>query len=213
MNYSKYKDLLEKNKKWVAEKTQENPTYFETLSEGQNPPFLYIGCSDSRKPLNTMTQTEPGEVFIHRNIANQVSLSDMNILSVLEFAVEVLKVKHIILCGHHRCGGVEAALRGNAKGLVENWITPIRDLYLHNKEELDQIEDLQQRIDKLSEMNVVDQVKNILKTSILKKAIASGEYPQLHGWIFKLHSGLIQELELPLADWKRIGLLPEDYKA
>ena len=212
-HYHSYTELLENNKNWVKERLSADPKYFENLSSGQRPPYLYIGCSDSRKPLNLMTQTEPGEVFIHRNIANQIFLSDMNILSVLEFAVEVLKVRHIIVCGHHNCGGVEAALRGNAKGIVENWITPIRDLYLNNKTMLDEIENMQDRIDKLAELNVVMQVKNVLTTSIIKKACGSDEYPQIHGWIFKMNSGFIQEVELPWQEWRNIGLISDNYSS
>lgn len=213
MDYYDYPDLLSNNQKWVAECLAADPAYFRKLEEGQRPPFLYIGCSDSRKPLNTMTQARPGEVFIHRNIANQVSLTDMNLLSVLEFAVETLKVKHVIICGHYRCGGVEAAYRGQATGLVENWVTPIKDLALMHKDELQALPDDDARLNRLSELNVLAQVRNLCKTSIMHRAFQRGGYPRLHGWIFAIGSGLIHEQRLPLDEWKTLGLLPPDYGA
>jgi carbonic anhydrase len=211
MEYHSYPDLLTNNQRWVAECLAGDPAYFRKLGESQRPPFLYIGCSDSRKPLNTITQTRPGEVFIHRNIANQVSLTDMNLLSVLEYAVEVLRVRHVIICGHYRCGGVEAAYRGSVTGLVENWVTPIKDMALTHKEELQRLPDDDARLNRLSELNVLAQVRNLCKTSILHRAFQRGEYPSLHGWIFAIGSGLIQEQTLPIEEWKSMGLLPPDY--
>jgi carbonic anhydrase len=213
MEYNDYPGLLRNNQRWVAECLAADPAYFRKLEEAQRPPFLYIGCSDSRKPLNTITQTRPGEVFIHRNIANQVSLTDMNMLSVLEYAVDVLKVRHVVICGHYRCGGVEAAYRRNVTGLVENWVAPITDLALIHKEELLRLPDDDARLNRLSELNVLAQVRNLCKTSILKRAFHSGQYPRLHGWIFAIGSGLIQEQALPVDDWKALGLLPPDYGA
>lgn len=213
MEYHSYEDLLANNKRWVAERLGEDPDYFAKLAQGQQPPFLYIGCSDSRKPLNTMTQTKPGEVFIHRNIANQVSLTDMNLLSVLEYAIETLKVKHVIVCGHQNCGGIEAAYRGTATGLVENWVTPIKDLCVVHREELDALPDDAARLNRLAELNVLSQVRNVLKTSVVHKAVKQGTLPRLHGWIFQINSGLIYELKLPVAEWKALGLLPDDYPA
>ena len=206
-----YKDLLQNNKDWVAQKLQESPHFFANLAKGQNPPFLLIGCSDSRKPLDTITKAEPGELLIHRNIGNQVSLTDMNLLSVLEFGVEVLKVQHVIVCGHFGCGGIHSALTGKAPGLVENWTIAVKDLYLKHKESLDQISDFNDRMDKLAEINVVHQIKNLCKTSILHKAFLAGHYPLLHGWVFDIYSGHVHELKLPLKKWKNYGLLPPDY--
>ncbi|MCW8132455.1 MAG: carbonic anhydrase [Planctomycetota bacterium] len=211
MEYYDYSDLLDNNRRWVDETLKRDPEYFAKLAEGQHPPFLYIGCSDSRKPLNTITQTRPGEVFIHRNVANQISLTDMNLLSVLEFAIESLKVKHVIVCGHYGCGGVTAAYRGTATGLVENWVTPIKDLALVHKDELNELSTEEDRLNRLSELNVLAQVRNLCKTSILHRAFARGDYPQLHGWIFAIRSGLIQEQQLPLGNWKELGLIPKDY--
>ncbi len=206
-----YYDLLQNNKEWVKETLSDSPDFFEHLSKGQNPPFLLIGCSDSRKPLDTITKAKPGELFIHRNIANQVSLTDINLLSVLEFAVEVLKVRHVVVCGHYGCGGIESAISGTAPGLVSNWIASVRDLYLRNKAALDLLPNPQDRVDRLADMNVIHQVETLCKTSIFHKAFESGVYPLLHGWVFNIYSGYVEELPLPLSDWKRDGLIPSDY--
>ena len=160
-NYHSYEDLIQKNGQWAADKLRKSPAYFDLLSEYQKPPFLFVGCSDSRMPIDTFTQTEPGELFIHRNIANQISLTDMNFLSVLEYAIEVLKVKHIIVCGHYNCGGVEAAYYNRARGLTENWVTQIKDIVREHAPELDAIADTELRLNRLSELNVVAQVRNI----------------------------------------------------
>jgi len=203
----KYNELIERNKKWAQDKKDGDAQYFETLAKGQNPPFLYIGCCDSRKPINVLTQTGPGEMFIHRNVANQVSLTDMNILAVLEYSVLSLEVDHIIVCGHHGCGGVQAALSGNVTGAVEHWVSPIRDLYFQNKAELDLLSE-EDRINRLSEYNVIAQLENICKTYVMHLAFKREKYPKLHGWVFHLNSGLIQELKLPIAMWKKNGILP-----
>lgn len=208
MKYQDYNDLIRSNRKWVSEKLKVDANYFNELSKGQKPLFLFIGCSDSRMPITNFTQTEPGELFIHRNVANQVSVTDMNMLSALEFAVENLQVKHIIVGGHYRCGGITAAYHGELEGLVGNWIMPIREIYLEHKKELDKIKDEQQRIDRLAELNVVEQVKNICKTSVMAKAFRRKKFPQLHGWVLNLYSGHIKELKLPVKDWQRIGLYP-----
>ncbi len=196
---------------WVKERLKENPLFFSELSKGQTPPFLLIGCSDSRKPLDTITQSEPGELFIHRNIANQVFLTDMNLLSVLEYGIETLKVCHVIVCGHYGCGGIEAALTGNTSGLVENWIMSVKELYLKNKTMLDRLTDFDKKRDWLAELNVIHQVQNLCKTSILHKAFLNGKYPLLHGWIFNIYTGLLHELALPIKKWKAYGLLPRSY--
>ncbi len=207
-----YESLLTRNREWVKEKLEIDEKYFEKLSEGQKPPFLFIGCSDSRKPLDTIIKAEPGEIFIHRNIANQVSLTDMNILSILEYAIDILKVKHIIVCGHYNCGGVETAYKGDATGLLENWVMGINELKLENNEELDKIEDVQMRMDKLCEINVIAQLKNLCKTSMMHNAFKRGEYPQIHGWIFDIYTGNIKELEIPIEKWKKLGYVPQDYE-
>ncbi len=204
-----YQDLLDNNRVWVAEKLEEDPRYFETLANGQNPPYLFIGCSDSRKPIDIITKTEPGELFIHRNIGNQVALTDLNLLSVLDYAVNALNVKHIIVCGHTCCGAVEAALTDTAVGTVINWVSGLRDLYLSNKEVIDLLPTTSKKLALLSKINVIKQVKNLCKTSILRKAATSGTFPELHGWVFDLETGLISDEPLPLDAWEKAGLIPK----
>ncbi|MFN3939770.1 MAG: carbonic anhydrase [Chitinophagales bacterium] len=209
---SVYKRLLLNNASWVKEKQTSEPDYFHQLSQPQHPPFLYLGCSDSRLPIDLFTGANPGEIFIHRNIANQIFLNDMNFLSVLEYAVTVLNVEHIIVCGHYNCGGVEAAYTGAATGLTKNWVMNIRDLALENKMELDTYTDMQSRLNRLSELNVIRQVRQLCKTSIMTEVFHSGNYPKIHGWVLDIYRGAIKELVLPIAEWKQYGLLPADYE-
>lgn len=209
----KYEELLLNNRNWVDDKLAEDPDYFNRLASGQQPPFLYIGCSDSRLPIDLFTGADPGRIFIHRNVANQVFLNDMNLLSVLEYAVKVLKVEHIIICGHYSCGGVEAAYYGTSMNIVENWTMNIRDIAMENKKELDAIADSKERLNRLSELNVIRQVRQLCKTSVLHDAFKSGEYPQLHGWVLDIAHGLIKELPLPVDEWKEYGLIPDEYDA
>ncbi|WP_242928172.1 carbonic anhydrase [Pontibacter vulgaris] len=208
MHYHEYSDLIKNNLEWAQEKLEQDSSYFEKLAKGQRPPFLFIGCSDSRMPLNSFTKTEPGELFIHRNVANQVSLTDMNLLAVLEYAVESLEVQHIVVCGHYCCGGVEAAYRGTATGVVENWVNPIRELYIKNRQEIDALPTDKLRLNKLAELNVVAQVKNICNTSVMHRAFKSERYPQVHGWVLDIESGHIKDLELPLNNWHEMGIMP-----
>ncbi|WP_187262452.1 carbonic anhydrase [Pontibacter beigongshangensis] len=208
MHYHNYKNLLQNNLEWAEEKLKQDPTYFDNLTKGQKPPFLFIGCSDSRMPLNSFTKTEPGELFIHRNVANQVSLTDMNLLAVLEYAVEALKVQHIVICGHYFCGGVAAAYKDSATGVVESWVNPIREIYLQNRAAIDAIEEEDDRINKLAELNVVAQVRNICNTSVMQRAFRAGSYPSVHGWVLDIRVGRIKELELPLEEWRELGILP-----
>ena len=212
-HYHQYDELIRNNARWAVEKLRKDPKYFETLSEYQKPPFFYIGCSDSRVPIDTYTQTEPGELFIHRNIANQVSLTDMNLLSAVEFAIETLQVRHIVVCGHYECGGVIGAYRNDLRGLKENWTTPIKDIIRDHKAELDTIPDEHDRLDRLTELNVLNQVKNIFKISDLERLIeANGYYPKVHGWVLDIRLGLIKDLQLPLDAWKAEGVVPANYK-
>lgn len=211
-NRIQYEQLLKNNKDWVSEKLSTDPDYFSRLSKGQNPPFLYIGCSDSRLPIDLFTGADPGRIFIHRNVANQVFLNDMNLLSVLEYAVKVLLVEHIIVCGHYQCGGVEAAYKGTSMNIVENWTMNIRDLSMEHKKELDAIPDMHERLNRLSELNVVRQLRQLCKTSVMHDAFGSGKYPRLHGWVLDISHGLIHELPLPVGEWKEYGLLPDDYE-
>jgi len=215
-HYHTYDELIRNNARWAVEKTRKDHKYFEILSEYQAPPFLYIGCSDSRVPIDTLTQTEPGELFIHRNIANQVILTDINLLSAVEYAIEVLQVRHIVVCGHYECGGIAGAYRNNLRGLKENWTSRIKDLSRIHREELDSLPDEKARLDRLTEFNVVDQVQNLFKISEIERLIEAGlqggYYPRLHGWVLDLRSGLIKDLELPLEHWKATGVIPANYQ-
>ena len=198
-----YKDLLQNNKDWVAEKLNESPHFFSDLAKGQNPPFLLIGCSDSRKPLDTITKAEPGELFIHRNIANQVSLTDMNLLSIIEFGVEVLKVKHIIVCGHYGCGGVKAALDGIRVGLADNWIRHIQDVRHRHRDFLQTLPE-DKRHDALCDLNVIEQVVNICVSTVMVDAWARGQHVTVHGWAYGLNDGLLQDLHMDVSDPSRL---------
>ena len=189
-----YLRLLENNKNWVKEQLNLDPTYFEKLSKGQSPEYLWIGCSDSRVPANQITGTEPGEVFVHRNIANMVVHSDMNMLSVLSYAVDVLKVKHIIVCGHYGCGGVMAAMKNQQFGLIDNWLRHIKDVYRYHHDELDAIKDETLRARRFVEVNVQEQVHDLGKTSIVQNAWKRGQQLHLHGWAYDIQDGLINDL-------------------
>jgi len=189
-----YERLLLENKAWAAEKVEDDPNYFTRLSNLQTPEFLWIGCSDSRVPANEITGTEPGEIFVQRNIANMVIHTDLNLLSVLQYAVEVLEVKHIIVCGHYGCGGVRAAMTGVNFGLLNKWIRSIKDVFARNQRELEAISDNEERLDLLVEKNVREQVINLAKTSIVQKAWFQEQRPQVHGWVFDLRTGMIKEL-------------------
>lgn len=189
-----YQSLLEGNKQWVKEKLQVDPEFFERLSKGQSPQFLWIGCSDSRVPANEITNTQPGDIFVHRNIANMVVHSDMNMLSVLDYAVNILKVKHVIVCGHYGCGGVQAAMKNEQYGLVDNWLRYIKDVYRLHQKELDDIQDMQARFDRFVELNVIEQALDLTKTSIIQNAWAERNGPKIHGWVYSLKTGLITDL-------------------
>lgn len=196
MNKS-YDRLLQGNKAWAAEKLSQDPNYFKTLSLGQKPEYLWIGCSDSRVPANEITGTKSGEIFVHRNIANMVVHTDMNLLSVLYYAVEVLHVKHVIVCGHYGCGGVIASMTNNDNGLVNNWLRNIKEVYEKHRNELEAIKDIKQREHRLVELNVMEQVRNLGKTRIVQKAWKNREL-QVHGWVYGLDNGLIKDLNVML---------------
>ena len=193
-----YRNLIEGNRRFALSKQFEDPEYFKKLSLGQAPQYLWIGCSDSRVPANEVTNTESGEIFVHRNIANLVVHTDLNLLSVLEYAVKVLHVKHIIVCGHYGCGGVRAAMSDSSFGLVDNWLRNIKDVYFRNREELDIIASEDKRADRLTELNVITQVRNLAKTTILQEEWAKGKKIEIHGWVYGLNSGLITELNTVL---------------
>jgi len=191
-----YKKILENNKKWVENKLALNPEYFNNLAEGQRPPLLWIGCSDSRVPANEIIGAEPGEVFVHRNIANMVVHSDMNMLSVLDYAVNALKVKHVIVCGHYGCGGIKAAMENNSIGIIDNWIRHIKDVYRFHQDELNSIQDENERFNKFVEVNVKEQVLDLAKTSIVQNAWNNGQELSIHGWVYGLNSGYVTDLGL-----------------
>ncbi len=189
-----YEKLLLENKAWAAEQIGKDPEYFSRLSHLQTPEFLWIGCSDSRVPANEITNTAPGEIFVHRNIANLVVHTDLNMLSVLQYAVQVLKVKHIIVCGHYGCGGVRAALSHQNLGLINKWLRNIKDVYYFHKEELEALPDGDARVDRLTELNVEEQVMNLAKTSIVQSAWKEDNRPTLHGWVYRLTDGILHNI-------------------
>lgn len=191
-----YNDLFENNKKWVESTNQSDPTFFENLAKGQSPAFLWIGCSDSRVPANQITGTNPGEIFVHRNIANMVIHTDMSMLSVLDYSVNILEVKHIIVCGHYGCGGVNAAMGNKSVGLIDNWLRHIKDVYRLHREELDAIEDPTQKSNRFVELNVIEQVMDLSKTSIVQNAWMQGKFLQLHGMVYDISNGILKDLHI-----------------
>jgi carbonic anhydrase len=193
-----YKKLLENNKAWVAKQLSLNSDFFEDLAKGQSPEYLWIGCSDSRVPANEITGTKSGEIFVHRNIANMVVHSDMNMLSVLSYAVEVLKVKHVIVCGHYGCGGVNAAMGNKQYGLIDNWLRHLKDVYRIYAKELDGIKDEEQRSRRFVEVNVMEQVMDLGKTSIVQNAWKNKQNLHLHGWVYDIHDGIIKDLNVTI---------------
>lgn len=189
-----YQKLLLANKAWIKEKLDLNPDYFANLAKGQSPGFLWIGCSDSRVPAEDITGTQPGELFVHRNIANLVVHTDLNLLSVLQYAVEYLKVKNIIVCGHYGCGGVKAAMSQARYGLLNKWLRNIKEVYCDNESELIMISDEEKRTDRMVELNVLEQVHNLTKSSIVQKAWHEHNSPMIHGWVYDLKTGQIKDL-------------------
>lgn len=198
MNMKAYEKLLLENKAWAAERVQEDPEFFKRLSQLQAPEFLWIGCSDSRVPANEITGTQPGEIFVHRNVANMVVHTDLNLLTVLDYAVNHLKVRHVIVCGHYGCGGVKAAATQHSLGIINKWLRNIKDVYRYHRDELDEIKDEEQKVDRLVELNVQEQVMNLAKTSIIQKAWKHENRPHLHGWVYGLKDGIIKPVfEMP----------------
>ncbi|MCE2712712.1 MAG: carbonate dehydratase [Cryomorphaceae bacterium] len=200
-----YQKLLENNKKWVANQLEKDPKFFDELAKGQQPPLLWIGCSDSRVPANEIIGAPAGEVFVHRNIANMVIHSDMSMLSVLDYAVNVLKVKHVIVCGHYKCGGVQTAMTNKHVGLIDNWIRHIKDVYRFHQSELDAITDDKKRFDRFVELNVVEQVYDLAKTSIVQEAWLKNQDLHLHGWVYDVADGLIKDLDVTLKNDKSLA--------
>jgi carbonic anhydrase len=201
---NQYDKLLLQNKAWSEEARENDSNYFKRLENTQSPKFLWIGCSDSRVPANEITGTNPGEMFVHRNIANMVVHTDLNLLSVLQYAIDVLKVEHVIVCGHYNCGGVKAALTNQSFGLINKWLRNIKEVYKMHAAELDAIKDEQAKLDKLVELNVVEQCNDLIKTSIVQKAWQKRKAPQIHGWVYGLSNGLITELVTIEPDLKNV---------
>lgn len=188
--------IFEQNKKWVEEKTRDDKEFFSKLANTQIPDYLYIGCSDSRVPANEIMGLDSGELFVHRNIANLVVNIDLNVMSVIEYAVKHLQVKHIIVCGHYNCGGVKAAMSPQDAGILNPWLRNIRDVYRLHVQELDAIQDEAARYNRLVELNVQEQCVNVIKTAAVQKSYDEKGFPQVHGWVFDLHNGLLKDLEI-----------------
>ncbi len=205
-----YKQIFENNKKWVAEKKASDKEFFENLAKGQNPDFLYIGCSDSRVTVEDLMGLEPGEVFVHRNIANLVCNNDLNVMSVINYAVAHLQVKHIVVCGHYYCGGVKAAMQDRDLGILNPWLRNIRDVFRLHKDELNAIHDEEQKYKRLVELNVEEQCNNIIKTAVLQQAYLRTGYPLVHGWVFDVKTGELIDLNLDFP--KMLKEIQEIYK-
>jgi len=195
-----YQDIFKNNELWVAQKLREDPEYFQKLSKGQTPPILWIGCSDSRVPANEITGTQPGEIFVHRNIANMVVHTDMSMLSVLDYAVNVLGVSHVIVCGHFGCGGVHAAMENKQVGIIDNWLRHIKDVYRLHKDEIDALPTLRGKQRRMVEVNVQEQVYDLSKTSIIQRAWEQGKFLQVHGLVYDLENGILKDLDVTVGD-------------
>ena len=204
-----YDELLSGNRAWVDKRLKEDPEFFKNLAKGQSPEVLWIGCSDSRVPANEVTGTKPGEVFVHRNIANVCSHSDMNMLSVLDYAVNVLKVKHVIVAGHYGCGGVAAALGNKQFGIIDNWLRHIKDVYRLHSHELDRITDEKTKVNRLVELNVIEQSYNLCKTTIIQNAWRERDDLQVHGWVVDISTGLIKDLNVSSSAADGLGYVYE----
>ena len=204
-----YNQLLENNKEWVAKSLESDPDFFNKLADGQQPPLLWIGCADSSVPANEIIGAQPGEVFVHRNIANMVVHTDMNMLSVLDYAVNVLKVKHVIVCGHYGCGGVKAAMGNQNIGLIDNWIRHIKDVFRFHNDELVAIQDETKQFDRFVELNVKEQVMNLAKTSIVQNAWKNEQPLHIHGWVYNIKDGIIKDMGV---NFENNSMLAEVYQ-
>ncbi|MGB3619064.1 MAG: carbonate dehydratase [Catalinimonas sp.] len=200
----KFKQLLDRNREWATHQIEADGEFFHRLADHQEPEFLWIGCSDSRVPVNQVTGAEPGTIFVHRNIANLVIHTDINFLSVLQYAVEVLKVKHIIVCGHYGCGGVAAAMGKKSLGLIDHWLRNIKDVYVKYQDELDAIDNDHDRGERLVELNVIEQVAKLSQVPTVQQAWSGGTFPMLHGWVYSLENGLIRNLNVTRRDDSRL---------
>jgi len=201
--------LFEKNLQWADDIKQQDPNFFSNLAKQQAPEYLWIGCSDSRVPANQIVDLAPGELFVHRNVANVVIHTDLNCLTVLNYAVEFLKVKHVIVTGHYGCGGVKAALENHKLGLIDYWLRNIRDVYYNNKDVMESLDSEEERLNKLCELNVIQQVYNVARSNIVQNAWSQGQELTIHGWIYDIHDGIIRKLMEPI---DRVGQIPEQYR-
>lgn len=201
------KELFDKNKEWVLKKTAQNPQFFKDMANSQEPSHLWIGCSDARVPANEIVSLEAGELFVHRNVANLFPHTDLNSLSVLEYAVNILNIQHIIVCGHYGCGGVKAAMEDHELGLVDNWLRNVRDVYVQNKDVLDQISDTEERYKKLVELNVKRQVMNICHTTIIQSAWAKNIPLCIHGWVYDIETGFLKDLDCVISSPEQIDTI------
>jgi len=206
---SDLESLFAKNVKWADDIKTKDPEYFSTLAKQQTPEYLWIGCSDSRVPANQIVDLAPGELFVHRNVANIVIHTDLNCMTVLNYAVEFLKVKHVMVTGHYGCGGVKAALENNKLGLIDYWLRNIRDVYYNNEALMDEISDPTERLNRLCELNVLQQVDNIARSNIVQNAWARGQELSIHGWIYDIHDGILHKLRPPIDALEQI---PEHYR-
>ena len=193
------RQLFENNRAWAADMTRQDPDFFRRLSTQQSPHYLWIGCSDSRVPANQVVGLVPGEMFVHRNVANVVVHTDLNCLSAVQFAVDVLRIEHIIVCGHYSCGGILAALQDNKLGLIENWLRHVQDVRAKHRAELDALETEKEQHDRLCELNVVEQVINLSRTTVVREAWSRGQALTVHGWIYDLNDGLLRDLDVSVA--------------
>lgn len=201
------KNLFDLNKKWAKQVKESDPDFFEKLSKQQKPDFLWIGCSDSRVPANQIVGLMPGEIFVHRNIANVVVHTDLNCLSVIQYAVDILKVKHIIVCGHYGCGGITAAMKTNSHGLIDNWLGHIKDVYRFHKATIDAIQEPEEKENLLCELNIIEQVANVCNTSIVENAWRSGQELSIHGWVYSIKDGILKDLNVCITNLDEMSQL------
>jgi carbonic anhydrase len=199
------KSIFSENRKWAENTKKSNPDFFTNLAKQQTPAYLWIGCSDSRVPANTITGLQPGDIFVHRNIANVVIHTDLNCLSVLQYAVDVLKIRHIIVCGHYGCGGIKAAMGNRPFGLIDNWLRHIKDIYRSHEAELTAVADEQKRFDRLCELNVIEQVEHVCHTTIVQNAWRLGRELSVHGWIYGIEDGILRDLDVCITGLEEIS--------
>ena len=203
--------LFKKNTEWAEEIEKEHPGFFTQLVKQQNPEYLWIGCADSRVPANEIVGLMPGELFVHRNVANLVNHTDLNLLSVLQYAVDVLHVKHVMVVGHYGCGGVRAAMEDKPLGLIDNWLRQVRELYLRNRTEVDALPTMNERVNRLCELNVQRQVMNVMHTTVVQEAWRRGQPLSIHGWVYALGDGLLRDMKLTISSTQELEVMEKDF--